>query len=320
MKKRKLFFAILSSLFGLGIILIIVGLVFGGQIYGLSIGPLKNHKSVSHELSGISLTDTKDIKKLDFDLSAHDITFCQGDSFKISGGILSKNEVRDGIWRVQSNLSDHAFTFQIFGMRIPFLKTKNWEDEENEITITLPSNIKLDDITLDLSASDIEIDQLQCETAIIGLSAGSLSADSLIADTLNLSVSAGDIDIDQYQIAKSAELDCNMGDIAFGGSKCAFGNICNNLSADCAMGNIDIYGKLTGNTTVDCSMGDMALNLVGLQGNYNTSHASHSLGSINHSERRHRAHGRGQAIPTELYGDLDLNCSVGDIDITYLGE
>jgi len=320
MKKRKLFFAILGSLFGLGIILIIVGFVFGGRIYGLSIDPLKNHKSVSHELSGISLTDTKDIKKLDFDLSAHDITFCQGDSFKISGGILSKNEIKDGVWKVQSELSDHAFAFQIFGMRIPFLKTKNWEGEEDEITITLPANITLDDITLDLSASDIEIDQLQCKTAIIGLSAGSLSAGSLTADTLNLSVSAGDIDIDQYQIAKSAELDCNMGDLAFGKNKCAFSNVCNNLSADCAMGNIDIYGKLTGNTTVDCSMGDMALNLVGLQDNYNTSHASHSLGSISHSGKGRHAHGRRQAVSTELYSDLDLNCSVGDIDITYLGE
>lgn len=314
MKKKNIFLAILGGLFALGIVMILVGIALGGRIYNLSIQPNSHttEKSVSHDLTGVSLTDTKDIQSLNFKLSANEIEIRTGEEFSVRGGRLSKNKVDDGVWCVESKFSDHFYQIDIFGLSLPI--PRGWHSNENdeEIIITLPRNVRLQDAKLNLTAADVDIDLLACDTLNLDLSAGDVTIESLLAGDINVSASAGNIDIEQYQITQSAKLDCSAGDIDFGKHSHAFQNFCSNLSADCSMGDIEINGKLMGENFIDCTMGNITLNLPGSQGNYNVNHTSQSLGDISFNEKN-------ATSTNEIYGTLDLDCTLGDIDINYLG-
>ena len=171
----------------------------------------------------------------------------------------------------------------------------------------------LNKITLDLSAADVVIDSIHCQNFKLELSAGDVHIRNLTAATAAIDTSAGNTDIDCYQISKSGKLDCSAGDITLGNKKNLSSNFCNNLTADCSMGDIDVYGKLTGTADLDCSMGDIDLNLYGGKDNYAIAHTSQSMGDINYTSK-------GSSSDTTQFGTLKLDCSMGDIDVVYCGE
>ena len=283
MKKKSIFFAILGSLLGLGIILTIVGVTLGGKVQSMSIHLGKNSKSsISRNPQNITLPEN-DIRKLDLDLAASSIEIRHGDAFSIQGSQLSTNNVKNGIWTVESRLTDHFYTIDIFGIAklpIPFREYRH--DDMDDIVITIPENANLEEVDMDLS------------------------------------VSAGDITIKQYNISDDISLDCSVGEINFGTRQNAEKNICNNLEADCSMGDIDVYGKLTGDNYLDCSMGSISVNLIGSSANYHVKNSNSTLGSINYTVQKSGDEDNTTVSPdTDVYGTLDFDCSMGNIDIYY---
>lgn len=325
--KKNIFLSILGSCLGIGIVLIIIGLALGARFHNftLSVFPLEDDKDVSYTLPGISLTDTRDIHNLDFDLSAGTIKICYGDTFSIKGGHLSKNEISGNTWKVTTK---NSYGISFFGKRVNiplprFFSFENSKKTSKEtITITIPKNTMLQQAEMDLTAVDIDIEALRCKEDIeIEVSAGDLTIDSIEAAQVSLEVSAGDACIKEYKITDEACCDCSLGNITFGTRKYAEQNICNDLTADCSMGNIDVYGKLTGKNTLDCSMGDITLNLIGTYANYNIDGTDTSIGDINFSTKNF-LHGSDTTVreshDTSKFGSLDLSCSMGNIDVFYL--
>lgn len=325
--KKNIFLSILGSCLGIGIVLIIIGMALGARFhnFNLSISPLEDDTDVSHTLPGISLTDTRDIQSLDFDLSAGTIKICYGDTFSIKGGHLSKNEISGNTWKVTSR---HSYGISFFGKRVyiplpHFIYSEDSKKTSKEtITITIPENITLEQAEMDLKAVDIDIEALRCEKDVeIEVSAGDLTIDSVEAAQISLDLSAGDVCIKEYKITDEAICDCSLGNITFGTNKYAEQNVCNNLEADCSLGNIDIYGKLTGKNILDCSMGDITLNLIGTYANYNIDGTDTSLGDINFSTKNF-LHGKDITVQeshdTSKFGSLDLSCTMGNIDVYYL--
>lgn len=320
MKKKPIFLIVLSNIFGLGVILTLIGLALGGKIYSLSIGNRVTKspgKSVSHTLPDVSLTDTSDIKNLDFNLAANDIEIKTGTQYSISGGRLSENTVKNGVWTVKSYYSDYFQEIDIFGLNLPF--PRFWRRNENfeKLTITLPQGINLQDVSIDAGATKLNIDLLDCKTLDLEVSAGDADIQSLTAETADISVDVGKLNIEQYQIAGSADIECSVGDLNFGSKRYAKENVCRNLNVECSLGDADIYGKLTENSLIDCSMGNIELNLAGIPGNYSIDKTSQSLGDINFNGYYD---GNNQKTTDEVYGTLELSCSMGDIDINYLGD
>lgn len=317
MKKKSIFLIIISSILGLGIILILAGLAFGGKVYSFSIGrsTMESSKSVSHQLPAVSLSDTKDIQNIDFDLSANKIEIKSGKEFGIQGGLLSENTVENGTWTIKTNFSDYFYKFQIFGLSLPFPKARNTKKTYEKITITLPQDIKLQEIAITAAATELDIDLLNCETFDLDVSAGDVSINSLFVDTTDISRSAGALDIDKYQILQSADIDCKAGDLNLGRKKYAKENLCGNLDVTCSIGDADVYGKLTNNNYITCSLGDTTLYLVGRQSNYSVDHSSNSLGDITFSGEK-----QASSNTNEIYGTLDVDCTLGDINIHYLGN
>lgn len=325
--KKNIFLSILGSCLGIGIVLIIIGMALGARLrnFNLSIGPLDDDNDVSHTLPDISLTDARDINSLDFDLSAGTIKICYGDTFSIKGGHLSKNEISGNTWKVTSR---HFYGISLFGKRvyIPlphfFYLEDSKKTSKETITITIPENIILKQVEMDLKAVDIDIEALRCEKDIeIDVTAGDLTIDYLETAQVSLGLSTGDVCVKKYKITDEASCDCSLGNITFGTNKFAEQNVCNNFEAGCSLGNIDVYGKLTGKNILDCSMGDITLNLLGTYANYNIDGTDTSLGDINFSTKNF-LHGKDTAVreshDTSKFGSLDLSCAMGNIDVYYL--
>lgn len=307
MKKKSVLLIIISTCLGLGIILTVVGLAMGATLRNsnLGFGSDDHAKSVSHELNNVSLTDTTDIQNLDFDLFAGDIKLVEGDSFSIKGGKLATNKVENGTWKVSTSRGKTLFHF--IHISLPVFSD---DDSDNDITITVPSGAKFSDVSLDLCAGSVKIGKLNTDNLDINTSAGSTKADFITASNASFDVSAGDINIGQYAIGNSVSIECSAGNVKFGTETSAAQNYCNNLEADCSAGSLDIYGKLTGSSSLDVSMGDIDLGLVGAKANYDFKSTSATLGDIKYKND-------GTVADTSVFGDLDLDCTMGDIKVKF---
>lgn len=309
MKKKSILLIIISSCLGIGIVLMLVGLAMGANLtnsnFKSRFWTKDDTKNVSHELKNVSLTDTSDIKNLDFDLFAGDIEIVEGDSFSISGGKLATNKVENGTWKLSTSREKTILNF--IHVKLPFFSD---DDYDNDVTITIPANTTFSDVSLDLAAGEIKIEKLCADNINIQTSAGSTKADYITASKVDLDVSAGDINIGQFAISNSADIECNAGDIKLGNQNTVAQNWCNDLEADCSAGSLDIYGKLTGSSSIDVNMGDIELGLLGSKSNYDFKSASATLGKIKYKNE-------GTATDTSVFGELELDCTMGDIKVSF---
>lgn len=302
MKARNKFFIVIGSLLGVGIILTIVGFCLGGSIKYANLC-FDNRKTVSTSLPDISLKDDTDIQSLKISSTATKLRIKKGEEFSLSGKNITRNEVKDGTWHVESNPSGFLHFFHL-----SFLSDF---EENSQITITIPRNISLNKLKIDVDAIDFDGEELDCDTVDFDVNAGSIRLDSLKARKAHLELSAGEIRIKHFDISEKATVDCNMGDIRLGTEGNLSDNQCNNLSADCNMGEIRMYGLLTGDSSLDCTMGSLRTYLPGSRENYRIS-ADTTLGSV-----------RGIDLPDHpdstavTYGSISFDCTMGDIKVQY---
>ncbi len=305
MKKKKHIILILSGiLFLLGTLLILAGMILGVDYDELTISSnFVTTKTVSHTIETTASNDPSTVHKLDLDLFAGNIIIKNGDDFSISGGKLSKNVIEDGVWKVKtskhkklSRLIRHTFTSS--------------DTHNKTITITIPDSAALTEIHLELSAGNVKINTLKADTIKMDVSAASTKADTIQAKNVSLDVAAGSMTIDQFTINDKVSIDCSAGDIKLGSKNYAAKNVCNNLKADCSAGSLDLYGKLTGSSDLQVHMGDITLGLAGAKSNYNFNSASATMGDIRYKNV-------GAATDTTVYGDVSLDCTMGNIKVTF---
>ena len=305
MKKKKHIILILSGiLFLLGVLLILVGMILGVDYDELTISSHSvTTQTVSHTIETTASDDPSTVHKLDFDLFAGNIIIKSGDDFSVSGGKLSKNVIEDGVWKVKtskhkklSELIRHTFTSS--------------DTHTGTITITIPDSAALTEVHLELSAGNVKINTLKADTIKLGVSAASTKADTIQAKNVSLDVAAGSMTIDQFTINDKASIDCSAGDIKLGSKDNAAKNVCNNLKADCSAGSLDLYGKLTGSSDLQVHMGDITLGLAGAKNNYNFNSASATMGDIRYKNE-------GTTTDTTVYGDVSLDCTMGNIKVTF---
>lgn len=309
MKKKSLLFNILIITLILGIFLAILGFAMGGALRNFSIEGWDDSSEASNELTEMSDTN---IQNLDFNLSARSVTLRNGDTFSVSGEDLKKNTVENGTWKLETKLPKPAINVFGFQLTLPF-----FNNTKNEIVITIPKDINLQDINLKLSAVDTEIATINADTLNISVSAGDLECNTIQAKNAQFSISAGDMDINNFNITESTSISCNAGDVNFGTEDFFQNNLCNNLNLDCAVGDIDICGKLTGKNTLECSMGDINAELVGSKSDYNIVSSSSTLGDISYENEEDDDTTTSNLTNANQAATLKLDCTMGDIDISY---
>ncbi|SEI73243.1 Putative adhesin [Lachnospiraceae bacterium A10] len=187
------------------------------------------------------------------DASALDITLVSGNDFKMeyegSEKLRPEVNVDQGVLTVEQKASGHLV-----------------RSMGGDLVITVPEGTAMDTIEMEVSAGDIEVE-------------------NILANTVKLEVSAGDIDVVGGSI-ETIDVDCSAGDVDI--EKCEFNNLTTDLSAgdmdvtvtdsvknyeieaDASLGNVYVDGKKEGASyeqggsgtkymKIDVSAGDISI-------------------------------------------------------------
>ena len=318
MKKRDKFLLALSCIFLIGILCLIAGISMGGTLFAFRLNQNINPKYTQNGTFTLSEKDSGLITGIDFDFHCQDITIQRGDTCSIqpdddTDSLESKyySYVKDNVWHIETpNSSNATITFLDHTVRIPFL-SKNW-DSDVSYTITLPLEKHFDRANISIAAGDCEIDDaLTADNTTLKVGAGSLDMTGLTAKQLSIKIGAGDGTIDKIHVSDHCTTKVGVGDLELGDTdNSPSENKINNLNSKTAVGNTDIAAKLTGTNQLECATGDLSLLLPGSKSNYNfTSHSS--MGDICFGDSTK------DDSSTDVYGDISLKCSLGDIDVDF---
>lgn len=292
MKHKGLFWGILGVSIVVGGVLVVLGLAMGGQLGNVSnVHALVDRKDGGNTMiqegdhmagsEGESYLNSKDIKKLDFNLAAGDINITMGDEFAISGSkILS--EVRDDgkTWYLESPKRKwyHFLSNRVSG---------DWE-------ITIPRNYRFEEINLSFAAADLDVDGLWAKDVTIHGGAGAADIQNLKVDqSLDLKIAAGELNVDSSEVTGDCQLDCGAGELDM------------ELS------------KMEGRLNANCGMGQIALTLPGDRGNYKINSQA-AMGQVQVDGGKDDGQHDGQHDEKlDIRADLDLTCGMGQITVGF---
>lgn len=288
MKHKGLFWGIMGVSIVVGGVLVVLGMAMGGQLSNVShvhgLFGDRDRKSYviqsdDHTVTSVgeAAIESQDIKKLDFNLAAGDITITTGDEFAISGSKIKSEMRNDGkTWYLES---PKRKWFHFLSNRV----SGDWE-------ITIPRNYKFEEINISFAAADLDVDGLWGEDMTIHGGAGEAKIQNLKVDhSLDLKIAAGELKVDSGEITGNCRLDCGAGEL-----------------------NMEL-SKLDGSLEANCGMGQIAMTLPGERGNYKIDSQA-SLGQVEIDGGKHdEQHSENQ----DIWAELDLTCGMGEITVDF---
>lgn len=221
MKKGwKIFWTVIISLTGVGVVFCIIALCFGvtfsqfEKAYPNGIGIIrKNYVSFDDDWDDDELDDTENVvsgevfsgvENLKLDIGASEV--------RIKTGTDDKIHVDDSRMKtenaVQKTLSDDGKTLEITTkMRSSF---KNVRNVKGTLVIYLPKDYKFDQMDMEYGAATAEIDGLNAKS--LKIESGASGCTIKNADIEELDVETGDGSLDFYgTVEKEVDIDCGAG-------------------------------------------------------------------------------------------------------------
>ncbi len=277
----KIWLGIALVAMGFGIILIIIVVASGGSVVDLP--------TVSYQESYTGITD------VDMDIEYAEVKVLQGDTFSIDAEDIPENSleayVENGTWMIRQN-NDNVFS--VFGAKIhldDYRHWRWWKYDEPKITITIPDDFTAGSFKLGIGAGDVMIEEVIASKADFAVSAGRLVIDhASISDESFYEVGAGVIELNELQA--------------------------NDVSIDCGLGNIFIEGTITGNNDITCGVGSVELRLDGDEDDYSYDIES-GVGSINIGDDHFKGISDQKITNDGTKGTFKLDCSVGNITVDF---
>lgn len=175
------------------------------------------------------------------------------------------------------------------------LKTGGWNLSNNiymAVTLQVPADTLLYNVNLSFGAGDFEIVALKAQSMEIEVGAGRLQMNELQADTLACQLGAGQVIFDNAAVTGDVSLEAGVGELRF------TGNISGNLTAECAMGNMEIVilgsEEKDHNYDLECAAGNL------------------TAGSVTKSGLASEEYIDNHAASTYA-----LSCSMGNLELTF---
>lgn len=154
-------------------------------------------------------------------------------------------------------------------------------------TITLPDNLKFQNVSIDAGA-------------------GTITIDKITTDIFDLDLGAGSVNINDLTAGSKSDIDSGAGELAISNAKI------NNLNLDLGVGAFTFSGTLTGQNQIDAGVGEVNINLFDNLSNYRLT-LDKGIGSITINDEEikgHRTYGTGT-------NTIDIDGGVGEININF---
>ncbi len=248
-------FVIFSLIFvGIGAVLIGIGCMFGGKVYGIGIGRggvnVKTEETIVTEV----ITEERDLSEfssLQMDIAFADVEIVESDRFAISYRVQKDRDIIEDVQGDVLNLRQKNPMQNVIGLSLGdwsfhnvsenyYVKVMVPKGEEfKDISISVDSGditlgeVKAESLVLDGSFGNVTIDKADSGSVDIQLDSGNTTAKEMIADDLYVKGSFGDIEIDKL-VCKENELKLDSGSIMLGNVEG------DNVNLDTSFGDIQI--------------------------------------------------------------------------------
>lgn len=233
----------------------------------------------------------ENVESLDFEFSYGKVTIREGDAFSIDAKNVPekffKSYVSNGVWYIREKhgilnfINVNIPDITIFGLRI--------EDDDKEITITIPRDFTARKCDLDIGAGKVDVKAVYAEEG-------------------RFSVGAGQLDIQRLKIMRRSEYEVGAGNMTIR-------NIAaNDTVIKCGLGEIKINGSLTGDNVIKCGIGRIELDLEGDERDYSYKLKT-GLGDVV-IDKRSYSH-VNKRIDNNADSLLVLECGIGNIKVDF---
>ena len=221
MKKGwKIFWTVIISLTGVGVVFCIIALCFGvtfsqfEKAYPNGIGIIrKNYVSFDDDWDDDELDDTENVVSEEVFSGVENLKLDIGSSeVRIKTGTDDKIHVDDSRMKtenaVQKTLSDDGKTLEITTkMRSSF---KNVRNVKGTLVIYLPKDYKFDQVDMEYGAATAEIDGLNAKSLKIESGASGCTIKNVDIEELDVETGAGSLDF-YGTVEKEVDIDCGAG-------------------------------------------------------------------------------------------------------------
>lgn len=311
MKIKPFFLAILLPIFLIGVLLTVIGIAMGGTLFSYTVDtdPGKGYQS---GIVSLTSEETANLKNIDWNFSTSSVEVITGDHFEISGDGIYQAYIKDDTWYIKTKKRTARLTFLTHNIEIPHLWNWGWNDSSNN-TIMIPRDTSFQSANIRIAAGGLAGDVLKADNLDMTVGAGECDWQQITAKTLTVDVGAGSSVIDQLTVTDNCQAKCGAGELVLGKDDYTKTNIIHNLQGDCTAGELDVSGRLTADSSLKCSMGEIDLNLDGSRENYTISQSA-NMGEIdiNGNDTSNLS-----GTDTELFGNLSLKCSMGEISVDF---
>ena len=175
---------------------------------------------------------------------------------------------------------------------IMYLTVKTGALNNTNVKIDLPGDTELDDLTLSIGASKLDMEDINCHN-------------------LNLQIGAGNADIDDLNCSDSAVIEVGAGNFK------ASGSYFHDADIKTGIGEFSFSdGDITGNLNLECGIGNVDLDLESEAKDHNIS-VEGGIGNVRIDGDKY--HGLGNEINKQGNADstYTINCGTGNVDIDF---
>lgn len=331
--------AVISGiLFVLGIISMVVGMNLGGQLtYAFNLKSHKVYVPTDEEMQYVDNTvDVEVFDSIDVELGNVDVEIKQGECYQVQYHMTSFDkpviEVKDNnliIRNEEDKVATYGWSFGMFGLRNASLVN----EEQKKLIVTIPKNVKLENVKACSEFGDINAYDLQMESLEIKADSGDLSLQKI--ETVNGTILAefGKVNLEEIEAvelvveaasgnvsfedisADIVEVVAEYGDVVMkdlNGETCtikAQSGECNldtiqlvNLTVTAEFGGVNLSGIEADKIVVDADSGNITCrDMVA-----NTSECKAEYGDI--------------SIENAIMDNMNIICESGDCDIRLTGD
>lgn len=229
----------------------------------------------------------------------------------IGGGVVEFKTSDDGNYYFSG---ENAIKFQCYvkgdALYVIMDYTMNVTNQNHMVTVWIPENQTYREISFDVGSGDIHAQGLNADNIKFDVGSGEIRTQALNADDIRIDVGSGAVTISQME-TRNLTVDIGSGQVTLEKS-----TVKDFADIEVGVGQVDYTGSITGNLDAGCSVGAMYFKLTGSKEDHNYE-VDCSMGSVTVGSESFGGVAASRSIQYGVASNFDLDCSIGEISITF---
>lgn len=236
----------------------------------------------------------------------------QNIDIEIGGSNLFILESEDEYFQIARDSDARAVKYQMKNGTFKLYSERSfrwWNGRQGTIYLYLPKGMSLDSIDLEIGAGTLESIALEADKIDVEADAGEIVIESLRGNEIDVAANAGTLEIKEIT-AQSLSAETGAGSITIRNFSAEDADL--NASA----GSLAVEGKIGRNADFECGAGSISVTLQGTETDYDY-RLECAMGEINLNGEEYSGLSREKDIKNGGKGTIDVECSVGSIEIRF---